>query len=125
MRDHRSKIDDSCAMCHGPIKWGKDGGSFCSNPACHGRTWPSLDLNVEPAKRGRKPAEPAKAAEPAKKAAGPCEEPLPARRARRAAWGAVRRVGLPAPPPAGGQSPRAGRFLRRARAGRAATDSRN
>ena len=71
MRDHRAKIDDSCAMCHGPIKWGKDGGSFCSNPACHGRTWPSLDLNAEPAKPAApaKAAEPAKTAEPVKKAA--------------------------------------------------------
>jgi len=48
MRDHRAQIDDSCASCHGPLTWGKDGGSFCSNPACHGRTWPSMDLNVEP-----------------------------------------------------------------------------
>jgi hypothetical protein len=71
MRDHRSKVDTSCAMCHGPIKWGKDGGSFCSNPACHGRTWPSLDLNAEPAKAPERPpaAEPAKGAEPAKKTA--------------------------------------------------------
>ncbi len=71
MRDHRSKIDDSCTMCHGPIKWGKDGGSFCSNPACHGRTWPELDLNTEPAAPAApaKSAEPAKAAEPAKKTA--------------------------------------------------------
>jgi hypothetical protein len=71
MRDHRSQIDDSCKMCHGPINWGKDGGSFCSNPACHGRTWPSMDLNVEPAKPAApaKAAEPTKAAEPAKKTA--------------------------------------------------------
>ena len=48
-------------MCHGPIKWGKDGGSFCSNPACHGRSWPELDLNTELAA----PAAPAKSAEPA------------------------------------------------------------
>jgi nitrate/TMAO reductase-like tetraheme cytochrome c subunit len=48
MRDHRSKVDATCTMCHGPIKWGKDGGSFCSNPACHGRKWPELDLNAEP-----------------------------------------------------------------------------
>jgi NapC/NirT cytochrome c family protein len=49
MHDHRSKIDDSCAMCHGPIKWGTDGGNFCANPACHGRKWPELNLD---AKRG-------------------------------------------------------------------------
>ena len=80
MRDHRSKIDDSCAMCHGPVKWGKDGGSFCSNPACHGRTWPSLDLNTEPPKPAapaKAAAEPAKATEPAKKivAAGGTKAP--------------------------------------------------
>ena len=46
MHDHRSKIDDSCAMCHGPIKWGKDGGNFCSNPACHGRKWPEMNLDA-------------------------------------------------------------------------------
>jgi hypothetical protein len=53
-------------MCHGPINWGKDGGSFCSNPACHGRKWPSMDLNVEPVSTAA-PAAPAKAAEPPKK----------------------------------------------------------
>lgn len=47
MHDHRSKIDDSCAMCHGPIKWGKDGGNFCANPACHGRKWPELTLDAK------------------------------------------------------------------------------
>jgi len=45
MHDHRSQIDSSCAMCHGPIKWGTDGGGFCSNPACHGRKWPELSLD--------------------------------------------------------------------------------
>ena len=66
MRDHRSQVDTSCAMCHGPIKWGTDGGSFCSNPACHGRAWPSLDLNAEPPKPAA--AAPAATAEPAKAA---------------------------------------------------------
>jgi hypothetical protein len=47
MRDHRAKIDSSCASCHGPIKWGKDGGGFCSNPACHGRKWPELNLDAK------------------------------------------------------------------------------
>jgi nitrate/TMAO reductase-like tetraheme cytochrome c subunit len=71
MREHRTKLDDSCKMCHGPINWGKDGGSFCSNPACHGRAWPGMDLNVEPvaAAAPAKAPEPAKAAEPAKKTA--------------------------------------------------------
>jgi cytochrome c1 len=48
MHDHRTKIDDSCAMCHGPIKWGTDGGNFCANPACHGRKWPEMSLNAKP-----------------------------------------------------------------------------
>ncbi|MEP7181866.1 MAG: NapC/NirT family cytochrome c [Betaproteobacteria bacterium] len=69
MREHRFKLDNSCTMCHGAIKWGADGGSFCSNPACHGRKWPELDLNAEPAKAAA-PAEAAKkdaAPAPAKK----------------------------------------------------------
>ncbi|MCC7327658.1 MAG: NapC/NirT family cytochrome c [Burkholderiales bacterium] len=45
MHDHRTKVDDSCKMCHGPIKWGTEGGSFCANPACHGRNWPELSLD--------------------------------------------------------------------------------
>ena len=32
MREHRLSLDDSCKMCHGPVKFGNDGGSFCSNP---------------------------------------------------------------------------------------------
>jgi hypothetical protein len=64
MHDHRTKLDDSCAMCHGPIKWGKDGGSFCSNPACHGLKWPEVDLNAQapaaPAPAPAKPVAPAK-----------------------------------------------------------------
>lgn len=46
MHDHRTKIDDSCALCHGPIKWGTEGGNFCANPACHGRKWPELNLDA-------------------------------------------------------------------------------
>jgi nitrate/TMAO reductase-like tetraheme cytochrome c subunit len=48
MRDHRLSVDQSCAACHGKIEYGDQGGSFCSNPACHGRKWPELDLNAEP-----------------------------------------------------------------------------
>jgi hypothetical protein len=69
MHDHRSKVDDSCAMCHGPIKWGNEGGSFCANPACHGRKWPELDLDA-------KPAQPAGVAEPA--SAVPAQAAAPA-----------------------------------------------
>ncbi len=47
MHEHRTKVDNSCAMCHGPTKWGQDGGNFCANPACHGRRWPELNLDVE------------------------------------------------------------------------------
>jgi hypothetical protein len=43
MRDHPASMTDPiCKTCHGKINYGKDGGSFCSNPACHGRKWPSL-----------------------------------------------------------------------------------
>ncbi len=48
MRDHRLSVDSSCGACHGKIDYGQEGGGFCSNPACHGRTWPALDLNAEP-----------------------------------------------------------------------------
>ena len=50
MHDHRMKIDESCQMCHGKLDFGREGGNFCSNPACHGRTWPALNLNAEPRK---------------------------------------------------------------------------
>lgn len=49
MHDHRTKLDSTCTLCHGPIKWGTDGGNFCANPACHGRQWPEMNLD---AKRG-------------------------------------------------------------------------
>jgi hypothetical protein len=49
-------------MCHGKIEFGRAGeGSFCSNPACHGRTWPELNLNM-----------------PATTAAAPAAAPVPA-----------------------------------------------
>jgi hypothetical protein len=65
MHDHRMKIDKTCEMCHGKLAFGSDGGNFCSNPACHGRTWPSLNLNAEVKKAEPPKAEPAKP-EPAK-----------------------------------------------------------
>ena len=50
MHEHRFKLDDSCAMCHGKIEFGREGGNFCSNPACHGR-----DLaGRQPQPRGRR-----------------------------------------------------------------------
>jgi hypothetical protein len=60
MHDHRFKLDESCAMCHGKHEVGREGGNFCANPACHGRTWPGLNLNVE-----FKPAASAPASAPA------------------------------------------------------------
>jgi NapC/NirT cytochrome c family, N-terminal region len=60
MREHRFSLDDSCTMCHGKLEFGREGGNFCSNPACHGRTWPGINLNVEwtppPSKLPAKPA---------------------------------------------------------------------
>ncbi len=47
MHDHRTKIDSSCEMCHGPLKWGTQGGNFCANPACHGRKWPEMSLDAK------------------------------------------------------------------------------
>ena len=66
MHEHRFKLDESCAMCHGKIEFGREGGGFCSNPACHGRTWPGVNLNVE-LKTATAPA-PAPADKPAAKA---------------------------------------------------------
>jgi nitrate/TMAO reductase-like tetraheme cytochrome c subunit len=50
MHDHRAAFDQSCALCHGKTEYGQQGGSFCANPACHGRTWPGMDINAEPKK---------------------------------------------------------------------------
>lgn len=36
--DHRDTFDDSCVGCH-------ETQSFCSNPNCHGRTWPYVDFS--------------------------------------------------------------------------------
>lgn len=48
MHDHRFEFDDSCNACHGPkLEFGRDGGSFCANPACHGRKWPEVNLEVK------------------------------------------------------------------------------
>ncbi len=49
MHDHRTKVDDTCTMCHGKIQWGTEGGGFCSNPACHGRKWPEMNLDTQAA----------------------------------------------------------------------------
>jgi len=39
MADHRFTMNASCAGCH-------DMSSFCSNPNCHGRSWPYVNLKV-------------------------------------------------------------------------------
>jgi hypothetical protein len=71
MHEHRFNLDDSCSMCHGKIEFGRDGGNFCANPACHGRQWPGVNLNAEwksPTAAAPKAA-PAAAAAPADKKA--------------------------------------------------------
>ena len=50
MHDHRTRIDKSCTTCHGKLEFGREGGNFCSNPACHGRAWPEVNLSVRAAK---------------------------------------------------------------------------
>jgi nitrate/TMAO reductase-like tetraheme cytochrome c subunit len=58
MHEHRANLDESCTMCHGKLEFGREGGNFCSNPACHGRSWPEVNLNVE-AKSAQAPSSPA------------------------------------------------------------------
>jgi len=70
MRDHRASVDDSCTLCHGKISWGKDGGSFCSNPACHGRAWPEVNLDATSGSAPSGGATPAPAKGSAPKSAG-------------------------------------------------------
>lgn len=47
MQEHRAKVDDTCQLCHGKVRFGTEGGNFCSNPACHGRKWPEMNLDVQ------------------------------------------------------------------------------
>jgi hypothetical protein len=44
--DHRFQASDECVACHGEIAFGDDDSSFCANSACHGRAWPSVDLDA-------------------------------------------------------------------------------
>ena len=56
MHTHGDDLGPECEECHGtPLKRGTRGGNFCANPACHGRTWPGLDLSAEPPRRRRPP----------------------------------------------------------------------
>jgi hypothetical protein len=49
MHTHADDVNEDCEACHGtPLKRGKQGGAFCSNPACHGREWPNMTLDAEP-----------------------------------------------------------------------------
>jgi hypothetical protein len=73
MHDHRMKIDESCEMCHGKLEFGREGGNFCSNPACHGRQWPGVNLNVELKTGQAAPAAPAPAAPAATKTSAPAK----------------------------------------------------
>jgi len=59
MHEHRFKLDDTCSMCHGKLEFGREGGNFCANPACHGRQWPAVNLNVELKAAAPTPAAPA------------------------------------------------------------------
>ena len=66
MHTHADDVGPECEKCHGtPLKRGKQGGNFCANPACHGRSWPGMNLSVEPPTKAS--AEPAKAADQAAK----------------------------------------------------------
>ena len=46
MADHRFLANGACVDCHGEIAFGSDDSSFCANSVCHGRTWPSVDLDA-------------------------------------------------------------------------------
>ena len=46
MADHRFQASEACAACHGPIAFGTDNTSFCANSACHGRSWPEVELDA-------------------------------------------------------------------------------
>jgi hypothetical protein len=44
--NHRFQANDTCAECHGEIRFGADDSSFCANSACHGRAWPAVNLDA-------------------------------------------------------------------------------
>lgn len=44
--EHRYMDEKACAGCHGELEFGDEGGGFCSNSACHGRSWPNVDLDA-------------------------------------------------------------------------------
>ncbi len=68
MHVHSDEVGPDCEKCHGtPLKFGKQGGNFCANPACHGRQWPAVNLMVEPPKKAAAEAPTKAASEPGKK----------------------------------------------------------
>jgi len=42
---HRFLVDESCADCHGEVRFGTDDSTFCANSSCHGQSWPTLSLD--------------------------------------------------------------------------------
>jgi len=45
MHVHGDEVGPECEECHGaPLKFGRSGGNFCANEACHGRKWPGVNL---------------------------------------------------------------------------------
>jgi hypothetical protein len=46
MADHRFQANSACVECHGEIEFGSDDSSFCANSACHGRSWPLVELDA-------------------------------------------------------------------------------
>ena len=50
-----------------------EGGNFCSNPACHGRSWPEMNLNAAPSAAATPKPGPAPASVP-KPASAPAEK---------------------------------------------------
>ena len=47
MHEHQHQVTKRCESCHGDMEHGTEGGKFCSNPACHGRKWPEVNLAVK------------------------------------------------------------------------------
>ncbi len=44
--DHRFLANSVCSDCHGDVDFGSDESMFCALSGCHGREWPSVDLNA-------------------------------------------------------------------------------
>jgi hypothetical protein len=42
---HSFQVDESCADCHGEVRFGTDDSSFCANSSCHGHDWPTLSMD--------------------------------------------------------------------------------